>query len=125
MQAAPSGFDVFVDESPAALPAASAAPAATPTASPIQQAAAAAMPAVTPGKLYGAESDALTARAVFTCLQLPAEALEEQVDAILSAVTDDEGHARSLSDSLLVDTRLALVSTEILRIARSQDGVTR
>ncbi len=164
---AASGFSIFVDEpatavvapaesalSPAAASPAAASPAAAsptaasfaaaPTPSPVQQAVA----DVTPTQIYGAETEKLTARDVFSSLQTPPEAMGENLSVILDAIECSEEyvtvmcsvsspwmnscayahggcavccrHARSLCDSLLVNKRLALVSTEILRIACDQ-----
>eukprot|EP01044_Picomonas_judraskeda_P004291 COSAG03_NODE_375_length_8413_cov_177.997835_7_plen_448_part_00 len=123
-------------------------PNVAPTPSPAQSAADAA-PAVTPTQIYGAETAMLTARDVFSSLQTPPEAMAENLSDILEAIDCSEAcatfytqhagcrcelarlhaicgcavgcrHARSLCDSLLVNKRLALVSTEILRIACDQ-----
>jgi hypothetical protein len=102
--AAPSsGFAVFVDEaSPAAaaapavadVPVAADEPAAQPTPSPVQQpAAAAAAAALTPTRDFGAQTDKLTARDVFSSLQLPPEAMVENVMSILEAIVSSDACA--------------------------------
>ena len=76
---------------PSPQPAANPSPAAA-AASPEEAAAAPPAAAITPTRSYGAESDALTARAVFTCLQLPPEDMEGDIVLLIDAINDDAAH---------------------------------
>ena len=77
---------------PSPQPAANPSPAAAAAASPEEAAAAPPAAAITPTRSYGAESDALTARAVFTCLQLPPEDMEGDIVLLIDAINDDAAH---------------------------------
>jgi hypothetical protein len=125
-QPAPSGFSVFVDEpgaaavapvksasSPAAVSPAAASPAAAspaaqsvvesaspsvaPTPSPVQQPDADAAAVVTPTQIYGAETEHLTARDVFSSLQTPPDAMGENLSVILDAIEGSEAYVTVIS----------------------------